>query len=223
MKAMVAGFAGLLMLPALGQPEVQAVCPLAALGPARPEGVRQYVPVGQPRPCPPPNRVWSDFSVTTDFGDGEVAETPFREGDHLWFAGGTHTYRRAGTYDLFSTVTDRHSGEQQVIRRTIEVPNARLRPRRCRRPRFISGTRQPRTVACFRDENRLAAASDYTALIRWGDGSRSAGSIARRGGYFIVRGVHRYSTSGILRIRAVVRDDRRGKVELATTAVVRRR
>jgi len=210
----------LLLLPAVARSQ-QPVCPLAALAAPRPEGVEQFVVVGQPQPCPPRDRTWRDFDVSTDFGDGVVADTPFREGDPLWFLGGQHTYRRAGTYQLVGTATDRQTGEQFVLRRTVEVPNAPLTARRSRRPTFVAGKRARREIGRFRDGNPLAAVDDYTATIRWGDGTRSRGSVARRGAGYVVLGTHRYRTARTRRIVATVRDDRDGTLRLRTRAAVR--
>jgi len=209
-----------LLLPAVARAQ-QPVCPLAALAAPRHEGVEQFVVVGQPQPCPPSGRTWGDFDDRTDFGDGVVADTPFREGDPLWFLGGLHTYRRAGTYQLVGTATDRRTGEQLVLRRTVRVPNAPLTARRSRRPTFVAGEKAQREVGRFRDGNPLAAVGDYTATVRWGDGSRSRGSVVRRGADLVVLGTHRYRTARTRRITTTVRDDRNGTLRLRTRAAVR--
>ena len=218
----LAGLAALLVTAPSTGAQVLSPCPLAAPAPPQMEGVEQYVVVGQPQPCPPPNRTWQDFAVTTDYGDGVVAETPYREGDPAWFIGGTHAYRRAGTYELVGTATDRLTGEQTVVRRTITVPNAPLVARRSRRSVFVAGRRLRRAVARFHDANRLAEASDHSASIRWGDGTRSAGSIVKRGGDFEVVASHRYRTAGSRSVTIVVRDDRDATLRLRVRMLVRR-
>ena len=218
----VAGLAALLVTAPSTGAQVLSPCPLAAPAPPQMEGVEQYVVVGQHQPCPPPNRTWQDFAVTTDFGDGVVAETPYRDGDPLWFIGGRHAYRRAGTYELTGTATDRLTGEQVVVRRTITIPNAPLIALRSRRAVFVAGRRLRRTVARFHDDNRLAEASDHTASIRWGDGTRSRGSVVKRGGDFEVVGSHRYRAAGRRSITVVVRDDRNATLRIRVSALVRR-
>ncbi len=213
----------LVLSVASGAPAQAPPCPLAA--PARPpiEGTERYIVVGQPRPCPPQNRTWSDFSVTTDFGDGVVADTPFREGDALWFIGGIHAYRRAGTYELRATATDRQTGEQTVLRRPIAIPNAPLTARPTTRPKFVAGQKSRRTVARFRDGNRLAEATDYTATVAWGDGTRSKASVVKRHADFLVIATHRYSAAkATRRITVTVRDDRNATLRLYNRAIVRR-
>jgi hypothetical protein len=221
-RVLPAALFGLLLLavPTSAQPE--PLCPLATLAPAQLEGVDQYVVVGQPQPCPPPNRTRQDFLVTTDYGDGMSEETPFRDSDPLWSVGGRHTYRRAGTYELIGTVTDRQTGEQDVLRRTIQVPNAPLTARRFRPAAFLARHRLRRTVGRFHDGNRLAAASDHKARISWGDGSRSRGAVVQRDGDFLVLGAHRYPRAGPRKITVLVRDDRGATLRLRTTARVGR-
>jgi sugar lactone lactonase YvrE len=52
------------------------------------------------------------------------------------------------------------------------------------------------TVATFTDTNTAAAAGDFTATIRWGDGSSSAGTITGSAGSFTVQGSHTYAQEG---------------------------
>ncbi|CAA9492869.1 MAG: hypothetical protein AVDCRST_MAG53-1635 [uncultured Solirubrobacteraceae bacterium] len=205
------------------QAEAQAPpCPLAALAPPPMEGAKGYIVVGQPRPCPPQNGTWSDFSVLTDFGDGVIADTPFREGDPLWFMGGAHAYRRAGTYQLRATATHRQTGDQIVLQRPIEIPNAPLTPRPARKPKFVAGQKSRQTIARFHDGNRLAEASDHTATIAWGDERRSKVAVVKRGADFLVIGTHRYSAAKRMRrITVIVRDDRNATVRLSNRAIVR--
>lgn len=197
-------------------------CPLAALAAPGPEGSNQFVVVGQPQPCPPPGRTREDFTVTTDFGDGTVRDTPFRAADELWFIGGDHAYRRAGRYELEATVVDRETNESRVYRRSVVVPNAVLKPRAHPRPAFSVTRRTRRVVGAFTDGNRLAESSDYRVAVAWDDGRRSRGKVVRRSaGRFSVVAAHRYRTARRRRIVVTVRDDRRAELKLRTTPRLR--
>jgi len=222
-RVVLTAVCGLLWLPAAGQSQALVQpCPVATLAPPQMEGIEQYVAVEQYRPCPPPNATRQDFTVTTDFGDGVIAETPFREDDPLWFIGGTHAYRRAGTYELMGSATDRRTGEQLTVGRTITIPNAPLFALARRRPIFVAGHRQRRTLARFHDDNRLAETTDYQTVIDWGDGSRSTATAVKVGGDFAVIGSHRYRSGGRRDISVSVRDDRGATLALAARALVRR-
>jgi hypothetical protein len=185
------------------------VCPLITAPVPPMEGTSGYVFVGQPQPCPPRGRTQADFQVTTDFGDGTLAETPFKDGDFLWAVGADHTYRRAGTYQLVATATDRQTGEQIVMSHPIDIRNAPLTKLRIQRPTFSARRTVSRTVARFADGNALATPEDHIATIHWGDGTRSAGTIVKSGrlGYRVI-GAHRYRTAKRHRITVVVHDDR---------------
>lgn len=208
-----------LSMPAEAQ---QPVCPLASLVPPRMEGVQQRVVVGQPQPCPP-GGAREDYTVTTDFGDGTVASTPFDPADELYFIGGLHTYRRAGRYEVLGTVTDRRTGESKDYRRVIDVPNAPLVPRRTARPRFRAGREARRIVARYRDGNRLAVANDHRATVRWGDGSSSTGRVIRSADRsYAVVAAHRYGSGGAREIVTTVRDDRGATLRVRVAPAIRR-
>ncbi len=63
------------------------------------------------------------------------------------------------------------------------------------------GTAFTTTAAAFSDPDTLAAASDFTAIIHWGDTSSTIGTIVKAApGSFLVEGSHTYSTAGSLSI-----------------------
>ena len=185
-------------------------CPLVAPVPPPAEGRRGFVFVAQT--CRLGQGVETDYDVVTDFGDGTREATPFRP-DGLWLAGGDHVYRRAGRYEVATTVTDRRTGEATVLRRTVEIANARLRVRKVVPPSFPAGRAARRVVAAFSDENPFAGPGDFRVTVRWGDGTRSAGRVRRAGkGRFEVVGRHRYARGALPRRISVRIADRAGGV-----------
>jgi hypothetical protein len=61
----------------------------------------------------------------------------------------------------------------------------------------MRGTGFTTTAAAFTDPDTLAAASDFTATIFWGDTTSTAGTIVRTApGSFAVQGSHTYTTAG---------------------------
>ncbi len=202
--------------------ELPLPCGLIVPVPPAMEGEEGFVFVSQPRPCPP-GGAREDYAVTTDFGDGTVEETPFRPGDGLYLIGGDHAYRRAGSYQLVATVLDRRTNQTTVYRRgPVSVPNAPLTARKAGRPTFSTTRRKRRVVGRFADGNRLAARGDYRVTVKWGDGSRSPGSVSKRGGTFAVSAAHRYRTTRRRHIAITVRDDRGAELTLRTTPRIRR-
>lgn len=198
------------------------VCAVAALLRPASEGRRQTVIVGQPKPCPPPGRSPADFTITTDFGDGSRASTPVIDPTN-WLIGGTHTYRRAGTYATTATLTDRITGAVTTLRGAILVPNAPLTALRSARPAFTPKKAERAVIARFRDGNPLAAAADHRAAITWGDGTSSTGRVVRVApGRFAVRATHRYRTAARRRIIVRIQDDRGATLRVRTAPRVRR-
>jgi len=179
--------------------------------------------VGQPKPCPPPGRAPGDFAITTAFGDGASAATPVTD-DRLWFVGGPHTYRRAGTYTATATMTDRITGAVTTLRRPIVVPNAPLTALRSARPTFTAKRTSRPVIARFRDGNPLASAGDHRATVSWGDRRTSKGRVVRvAAGRFAVRASHRYRTAAKRRIVIRVQDDRGATLRLRSTPQIRAR
>jgi len=62
------------------------------------------------------------------------------------------------------------------------------------------------TVATFTDTEVLASASQYAALIEWGDGTKSAGTITGLGGSFSVGGSHVYAEEGSYTVKVLITD-----------------
>jgi hypothetical protein len=59
-------------------------------------------------------------------------------------------------------------------------------------------------VATFADTNLLAAAGSFVAVIRWGDGHESRGTVTGSDGEFTVAGRHRYAVAGHYAVRVKV-------------------
>jgi hypothetical protein len=60
-------------------------------------------------------------------------------------------------------------------------------------------------VASFTDSNIHGSTSDFTALVRWGDGNTSSARVQpRAGGGFEVIGTHTYANPGALTLRVEI-------------------
>ena len=62
-------------------------------------------------------------------------------------------------------------------------------------------------LAFFSHGNTAETADDFSAVISWGDGSSSAGSVEGANGFFTVNGEHTYSDGGAYTASIVVYDD----------------
>jgi hypothetical protein len=61
-------------------------------------------------------------------------------------------------------------------------------------------------VATFTDADTNATAADYSALISWGDGSSSAGTVTGGSGSFVVSGTHTYAEEGSPQVMVTITD-----------------
>jgi len=72
------------------------------------------------------------------------------------------------------------------------------------------------TVATFKDGNASAPASDFTALVNWGDGTpATSGVVTGSGGSYSVSGTHTYGNAGAFPIQVQIVDV--GGAHAATT------
>jgi hypothetical protein len=76
-------------------------------------------------------------------------------------------------------------------------------------------------VANFTDSNTSNVAGDFTAMIAWGDGATSTGTVSGANGFFAVSGSHRYATSGgQFPVTVTLTDDAPGSASASATSTV---
>jgi PKD domain len=61
-------------------------------------------------------------------------------------------------------------------------------------------------VATFKDPDTSATAAEYSASVKWGDGTTSTGTITGSGGNFSVSGTHTYAEEGSYTISVTITD-----------------
>ncbi|MDR3633360.1 MAG: hypothetical protein P4L84_05950, partial [Isosphaeraceae bacterium] len=146
--------------------------------------------------------VAADFNAQINWGDGTtgpgtvtaVTGTPGR-----FVVTGSHTYTEAGLYNLVIALSDRGAvsatatatATAQVADSPLSLADATLHA--------VAGTAFASTVGTLTDPNPYAVAADFTATIRWGDGTSSIGSVAADpevSGRFEVTGTHAYAENG---------------------------
>jgi hypothetical protein len=77
------------------------------------------------------------------------------------------------------------------------------------------------TVASFRDADPAGQVSDFSAIINWGDGTTSAGTITpNAAGGFDVTGAHTYFTAGVFQITTSIRDVGGSSISAVSTAII---
>jgi hypothetical protein len=79
-------------------------------------------------------------------------------------------------------------------------------------PTFFEGASLTGSVATFRDPNVNAIASEFTAVIDWGDGHTSAGTVTKTGvntisgSFFAVSGSHTYAEESTPTVKVTIND-----------------
>ncbi len=151
----------------------------------------------------------SDYTATIDWGDGttNAATSITSQGTPngvVFSVFGTHTYATTGTFPLTVTITKTASGATaigsgQAVIATTAVGT--ITPGTA--TAFSVNTGVPLAVGSvigtFTDSNTSAPASDFTAVIDWGDGSpTSIGTVVAgtTAGSFNVEATHTYAKSG---------------------------
>jgi cyclophilin family peptidyl-prolyl cis-trans isomerase len=136
----------------------------------------------------------SDFTVKINWGDGTaptsgtIARDPSNPSPTAFRVTGSHTYQQAGTYpvvvDLSAT-----KGERATVRGIAVVTSGPLHAFG-RRFKVNGATLTDGVVASFTDDAPVQTGG-YSALIQWGDGKVSTGTIRKSAaGEFQVLGKH---------------------------------
>jgi hypothetical protein len=169
-----------------------------------------------------PSSSVASFTATVDWGDGSSGPAIV-----LGAPGGpfgveaVHAYRRAGTYPLAMHVLGL-GGADVTVPGSVIVSPASLTAEATFGSDLLSGRSFSGPLARFRDGNPLAEASDYSALIRWGDGSETAGVVTGpTGGPWAVAGSHAYAGDGPFGVEIVLTGPA-GAAATATTTLLRR-
>jgi ELWxxDGT repeat protein len=145
------------------------------------------------------------YNAQVDWGDGSsstgtVASTP----QGLVIAG-SHTYAEEGTYTVTVSIA-KGGGLPNQVTATMKVADAPIWAGR-EFLRTTEGKAFTGTVATITDGNPLGKAGDFTATIKWGDGTTSTGTVAQTGpGKFAVQGVHTYAVAGTYTVTVSAKD-----------------
>ncbi len=161
-----------------------------------------------------------DYAATIDWGDGSTgAGTVAAHSDGSFSVRGSHTYAEEGTYPLAvriihdATAPLTVTGEVCVKDAPLTAAGITFCP--------TAGAPFAGAVASFTDADPNGVAGDFTAVIRWGDGTTSSGTVAADGqGGFTVSGSHTYACAGSYSVTARIADQGGSKASACSTANV---
>ena len=154
-----------------------------------------------------PNAATSDYTASIVWGDDQTSlGTIASNGVGGFTVTGTNTYAEEGTYGVTVTITD-VGGSTVTVNSTAKVNDAPLAASGLT-IQATEGLSFSGTVATFTDADPNGAVGDYTATIRWGDGtSTTSGSIAADAvSGFDVNGTHTYADLGTYTITVTITD-----------------
>lgn len=165
------------------------------------------------------------FTASINWGDRSAITTATVVGDGSgnFTVSGSHDYLKAGTYFVTVKLVDQNNRARTVLS-TAKVADAALSAT----PIAISAARNSPflgDVATFTDADPNAVASPKpteTAIINWGDGTASAGTIsqANAGGPFSVSGKHTFLVAKTYTVTITIRDVQGGAKTTVTTAAL---
>jgi hypothetical protein len=118
----------------------------------------------------------TDFTATIDWGNGSSgAGTIVSQGNGMFGVLGSSAYALPGTYPVTVSIQD-VGGSKTVVKSSIVVADAPLSVQG-RMFQLVEGGVFSGVIATFTDANPLSSAGDFSATIRWSDGTTSAGLI----------------------------------------------
>ena len=132
---------------------------------------------------------------------------------------GSHTYADEGNDQAFVTLTRTADHATSTISGSIAVAE---HDSLLAQAVAISGKAHQAltnvTVATFTDTDTATPASDFVAIIDWGDGTTNAGAVSGSNGAFSVNGSHTYATAGQDNVTVTVTDDAPGTATATATS-----
>jgi hypothetical protein len=158
----------------------------------------------------------SDFTATITWGDGGTTTLSGTTGGIVSLGGGnfalmaSHTYAEEGNVTVSVQVGD-VGGASASASRVLTVADARLLSLGVATLKPTEGIGiGTATVATFTDANAAAPATDFTAVVHWGDGGTSTvtggGIVSLGGGKFAVPAAYTYAEAGSYTLSVQVLD-----------------
>jgi hypothetical protein len=143
----------------------------------------------------------TDYSATIDWGDGATTPGTITFAGGVYTVTGDHTYAEesaghtvSGKYPIVVTITH-ETAPTTTVNTTADVSDPAVLAAGGFTFTAVEGMPSgTQTVATFIDPGGAEDLADYAALINWGDGVTSPGTISFAGGVYTVTGDHTYAT-----------------------------
>ena len=150
----------------------------------------------------------SDFIATIVWGDGGTSTGTVSGANGQFTVTASHQYLDEGTFTAQVTVADdAPGGPSATATNTATIAEGDQLLGVSQTFQATAGTSFSRAVATFRDNSTFNSASDFSAVINWGDGTTTPGTVSGNGGTFTVGGTHTYLHDGSIGVAVTFSDD----------------
>src|SRR5260221_2988624 len=160
----------------------------------------------------------SAFNATINWGDATTTPGSIvAAGAGSFNVNGAHIYAEEGNFTVSITVqdtTDSTSGSATAAFNVTEADSLTPSPLTITP---VEGVPFNGTVANFSDTYTGNVASDFVAIINWGDATISAGTVSGGGGSWSVSGSHTYADQGSYVVTVTLSDDAPGTASAIAT------
>lgn len=161
----------------------------------------------------------SDFSANIVWGDGASTAGTISGANGKFTVSGAHAYADEDSFAGRVTILQTAGGTgSATVALAARVADAALTFNGAPISGSVGSTFSG-TVATFTDANPQATSGDYSATIRWGDGTSAAGTLSGTGP-FTITGKHAYTTSGNFTVTTDIRDVGGSSVSGTSSATV---
>jgi hypothetical protein len=139
-----------------------------------------------------------DYSATIEWGDGSAATVgSISFANDTFTVSGDHTYSSSGTFAVTVSVTHESAPVVTAISSAVVSPTIVVKATGGFLVHDVEGqVSGSQTVATFKASGGVTNPSLFSAIIAWGDGNSSVGSVSFAGGVFTVTGSHTYAEEG---------------------------
>ena len=161
----------------------------------------------------------TDFSATIVWGDGGTATGSVTGANGQFTVTANHSYQDEGTLTATTTIVDNATtGATASASTTATISEGDQLLAVATTFAATAGSSFSGNVATFRDNSNFNSASDFSAIINWGDGTTTAGTVSGSGSTFTVSGSHTYLQQGTQGVNVTFFDDAPGTAEVTANS-----
>jgi hypothetical protein len=153
----------------------------------------------------------SSFTGIINWGDGTTTSGRVTGSNGTFTVTGGHSYAEEGSFPLGVTITDKANNTSLPLSGTVAAAEGDVLSAKGLAFKANAGQAFSGRVATFADRDKSTVASDFSAMIDWGDGTTtSAGVVSGGSGTFTLSGNHIFSAAGTDTVTVTLSEDAPG-------------